>query len=89
MRLKKVISFNAKKHLIELKNRLLRREKKNNKMLFNMSRCVKIIHTDGSDMFFCSAFFVKEYNFYFIFTEHHGDMYYHKEDASVYEYIRK
>ena len=42
---------------------------------------VRIVHFDGTTLFFESAFYFKYYNYYLIFTEHHGRFVYDDDDV--------
>jgi hypothetical protein len=77
----KQIILNPQERLSEMVKKLEHIAKKNKKMSFNPLHFVEVIHTDDSVLFYSHAFFIKEGNFYYVFTEHHGNMFYHIEDV--------
>jgi len=53
---------------------------------FLADRMVKVIHQDGSAMFFSYAFALSYENWYFVLTEHNGYHLYNKDDCEVIGY---
>jgi len=53
-----------------------------------LRRAVKIIHDEGTVLFFDYAFAENHEDWVFIFTEHHGHHVYHESDVLVYQYER-
>lgn len=47
---------------------------------FNNQSKVAIVHHDGTLIRFNYAFYMKEGEWYYVFTEHHGSSLYHEED---------
>jgi len=52
------------------------------------SRAVKIIHEEGTVLFFDYAFVERHEDWVFIFAEHHGHHVYHESDVQYYQYER-
>jgi hypothetical protein len=50
---------------------------------FQWEHRVHVIHDDGTHLNFNYAFYMKEEEWYYIFTEHHGTHVYHEEDLSA------
>jgi hypothetical protein len=59
-----------------------------NKAVFDPQDAVEVIHDDGSRFLFQSAKVLYRDEHYFVFTEHHGTSFYHKDDVYVYFYRR-
>jgi len=56
---------------------------------FTWGNHVLVVHDDGTRLDFNFAFYMKENDWYYIFTEHHGCHVYHEEDVVTvhsYEY---
>lgn len=49
---------------------------------------VKVIHSDGSILFFENAFGLQDKVWYYIFTEHCGRYLFYRYDVEVYQYNR-
>lgn len=78
----------ADNRLREMERYLLKKIRMKKKSSFNPRNVVEILHKDGSRLVFRSAFTIKEDNWYFVFTEHHGNFCYNKSnliDLSTYK----
>jgi len=75
--------------LKEMEASLAKQVKLNKKSAFKPSQVVEIRHADSSFMSFASAFVMHENEYFYVFTEHHGNFFYHQDDVKLYTYARK
>jgi hypothetical protein len=84
----KMNATETKQLLDTIEAKLCERGKKGEYIFGDNCVAVKVVSDDGSIMFFDNALMVNKDQWHLIFTEHHGQHFFHEEEATVSVYKR-